>query len=418
MRRSLTYLAIGILLFAGKSIRAQSGSQNLDLANRFSILPWDQVRAIDGPEDRVHGLASLVECNFTFAGFPRVDDLPACEKLGLAAIVRAEEPIVKRGGKHLTDAELDRKVRELAEQTRGSRACMGYFICDEPGASQFEYLGKVVAAIRRHAPGKLAYINLFPSYAIPGKAPGSQLEAKDFTTYLEEYVAKVKPQFISYDNYMVEYSQDLRDAKTAANYFHDLIEVRRVALKHGLPFWNIVTCVQIRPATTTPSPANLLLQGWTTVAAGGRGVSWYKYEQKGYLYCPIDISHGRTATWSYLQMVNSQLKVIGPIVSRMKSNGVYFTSPAETGHGLPGKFVRKLSADAPLMIGEFASQEDAVDHLVLVNLSLERSAKINLKELPPVSNLEEYSPADGHLSKCGMSLYLPAGQGVLLKITK
>ena len=69
---------------------------NLDQINKaidkydhspFPIFPWDQMRAIDGPEDRVHGLASLVECNFTYAGFPRVDDLPACEKLGLKAIV-------------------------------------------------------------------------------------------------------------------------------------------------------------------------------------------------------------------------------------------------------------------------------------------------------------------------------------------
>jgi hypothetical protein len=346
--------------------------------------------------------------------------LPACEKLGLKAIVRPETPFVPPNGKPLSDEELDRNVRELAEKTRDSQTCVGYYICDEPGASQFAYLGKVVAAIRRHMPGKLAYINLFPSYAIPGESPDSQLQTKDFTTYLERYVADVKPQFISYDNYMVEYSQDLRDAKTGASYFHDLVEVRRVALEHGLPFWNIVTCVQIRPATTTPSPANLLLQGWTTLAAGGRGVSWYKYEQQGYLYCPIDVAHQRTATWSYLQMVNGQLKVIGPIVSRMKSDGVYFTAPfaAETGHGVPGKFVKRLSADAPLMIGEFASQGDAVDHLVLVNLSLERSAKLNLKDLPQGAKVEEYSPVDGHLSKCGAELYLPAGQGVLLKVTR
>jgi hypothetical protein len=311
-------------------------------------------------------------------------------------------------------------VRELADQTRNSRACVGYYICDEPGATQFEYLGKVVAAIRRHAPGKLAYINLFPSYAIPGDAPDSQLEAKDFTTYLERYVAEVKPQFISYDNYMVEYSQDLRDARTGASYFRDLLEVRRVSLEHRLPFWNIVTCVQIRPATTTPSPANLLLQAWTTLAAGGHGVSWYKYEQKGYLYCPIDTTHQRTATWSYLQMVNRQLKTIGPILSRMKSGGVYFTAPvpAENGHALPGKFVTKLGADAPLMIGEFASHGETIDHLVLVNLSLERSARLNLADLPQVARLEEYSPADGHLSKCDAGLYLPAGQGVLLKVTR
>ena len=233
-------------------------------------------------------------------------------------------------------------------------------------------------------------------------------------------MAEVKPDFLSYDNYMVEYSQDLRDRQTGAIYFRDLVEVRRVSLEHGLPFWNIVTCVQIRPNTTPPSPANLLLQGWTTLAAGGHGVSWYKYKQKEYLYCPIDLEHKQTATWSYLQMVNHQLKVIGPIVGRMKSVGVYFTAPAplDNGPALPGKLVTKLEADSPLMIGEFASKGEAVDHVAIVNLSLERTTKVQLKDLRSLGAVEEYSPQDGHLAKCGADIYLPAGQGVLLKVTR
>src|SRR4029077_20011727 len=135
-------------------------------------------------------------------------------------------------------------------------------------------------------------------------------------------------QFLSYDNYMVELSQDLRDRKKGSIYFRDLLEVRRVSLEHGLPFWNIVTCNQIRPEAAPPSPANMLLQAWTTLAAGGRGVSWYKYLATAYHYAPIDKGGGRAASWSYLQMVNRQLKVIGPLVNRLRSVGVYFTAPA------------------------------------------------------------------------------------------
>ncbi len=397
----------------------RTGIEKYNQAKSFPILPWDQTRLLDGPEDRVHGLASLVECNFTYAGFPRVADLAACEKLGLRAIVYPDDSLGLTKPAHLSDEQIDKAVRTLDEQTKGSPTCVGFFIRDEPGASQFAYLGKIVAAIRRRAPGKLAYINLLPSYATAGQVGGSQLETKDFTEYLERYVTEVKPQFLSYDNYMVEYSQDLRDRATGASFFRDLLEVRRVSLEHGLPFWNIVTCVQIRPNTTPPSPANLLLQAWTTLAAGGRGVSWYKYEQQGYLYCPIDTTHGRTATWSYLQMVNRQLKVVGPRVNRLKSVGVYFTGPAPLDNApmLPGKLVAKLDSDTPLMIGEFASQGEEVDHLILVNLSLERTGIVHLKDSINTGTLEEYSPEDGHLAKCGSDLYLSAGQGVLLKAT-
>ncbi len=408
-----------ICLFVAAHVYAQnlSDSPKLDIlgSGRFSILPWDQTRLIDGPADRVRGLASLAECNFTYAGFPRVTDLAACEKLELKAIVYPDDSLGLTKPQQLSDEQIEKAARTLAESTKNSPACFGYFIRDEPSASQFGYLAKIVAAIQQHAPGKLAYINLLPSYATP-----AQLGAKNFTEYLERYVAEVKPQFLSYDNYMVEYSLDLRDRAQGSNYFRDLLEVRRVALEHDLPFWNIVTCVQIRPKTTPPSPANLLLQGWTTLAAGGHGVSWYKYQQKGYLYCPIDTEHGRTATWSYLQMVNRQLKVIGPIVSRLRSVGVYFSEPAPLDHGpsLPGKLVKKLDADQPMMVGEFASSGDAVDHVVLVNLSLERTAVVHLAVAVGGRTLEEYSPEDGHVAKCPSELDLPAGQGVLLKLAR
>ena len=73
-----------------------------------------------------------------------------------------------------------------------------------------------------------------------------------------------------------------------ANLRGELLEVRRVAQKHDLPFWNIVSGNQIRKQTTIPSPANMAFQAYTTLAAGGRGVSWFKYYQDGYACAPID----------------------------------------------------------------------------------------------------------------------------------
>src|SRR3954470_22854968 len=258
---------IGFLLacFAAGAVLPADDSASLPGLETFSILPWDRTRLLDAAADRAHGLASLAECNFTFAGFPHVSDLAACEKLGLRAIVYPDDALGLTKPQHLTDGQIDAAVRSLAEQTRNSPACVGYFIRDEPGASDFAYLGKIVASIRRRAPGKLAYINLFPSYATIG-APGlSQLEAKSYAEYLERYVAEVKPQLLSYDNYMIQYSRDLRDRSLGSSYFRDLLQIRDVAIKHELPFWNIVSCNQIRPEATPPSPANLLLQAWTTL---------------------------------------------------------------------------------------------------------------------------------------------------------
>jgi len=240
-----------------------------------------------------------------------------------------------------------------------------------------------------------------------------------FNEYLERFVTEVKPQLISYDDYMVQYSMDLENPGRASRYFIDLLEVRGVARKYGLPFWNIVSSNQIRAHTTIPSPANLAMQAYTTLAAGGRGVTWYTYNARGYGYAPIDKHGNRTMTWQYLQMVNRQVKTLGPIMNGMRSTGVYFTSPApaESAPLLPGEVVRGLKTDVPMMLGEFIAH-DGARWAMVVNLSLQKSAKVALDLQEGYQQGTVISPEDG--SELGMeegnAVWLAAGQGALIKV--
>jgi len=402
------------------------------LPDSFPILPWGRLHGgKEAQKSPRHGLASIAECNFTMAGFVTPADLSLCEELGLAAIVMpsidGKRASVKWIGR--SDEEIDGLVKTMVEKSGDSKAILGYYIMDEPGAPAFAALAKVVAAVKRHAPGKLAYINLFPSYATIGAPDKSQLGTKSFREYLERFVNEVKPQILSYDNYMVQYSDDLEDDKKAAIFYHDLLEVRRVALKYNLPFWNIVSSNQIRKFTTIPSPANLLFQAYTTLAAGGRGVSWYTYYGGNYGYAPIDKSGNKTETWRYLRMVNAQVKTLGPLVNRLRSTGVFFTSPppVESLPLLPGRLVKNVQSRAslrkttdlqpPLMVGEF-SGEDGADYVMVVNLSLEKSTNIVLHTHKEYKSKQVFSAEDGRL--LGLDErnghWLVAGQGALIKL--
>ncbi len=394
----------------------------------FPILPWDTLHGWSGQGRNLkNGLESIAECNFTLAGFVKPEDLPLCEKLGLAAIMA---PVLgKELWLKLSGEEIKNRVERVIEQTGHSKAVLGYFLVDEPGVLYFPGLAKGVAAVKKYAPGKLAYINLFPSYATVGAPDSSQLGTATFTEYVERFVAEVKPQLLSYDNYMVEFSDDLQDEKLASVYFADLLEIRRIAQKNGLPFWNIVSCNQLRPETTVPSPANLALQAYTTLAAGGRGVSWYKYFADGYAYAPIDAAGEKTDTWRYLQVVNRQLRTLGPIVNRLRSTGVFVTAPAPFKHlpVLPGRVVEQVHSTAsirgrvdvhpPVMVGEF-SDERGNDYLMLVNLSLQRSANVKLKTVKPKAVKQVFSAEDGRLLPWDeeQGQWLTAGQGVLVKV--
>lgn len=420
------------LLAAGGAASSTSELQPLVHAPElFPIMPWDPLHGWKSPySNPKHGLESIAECNFTVAGFVQKDDLALCEKLGLAAIMapaNSERPAAGRWTA-LSDEQIDLTVRQLVESGAGSRAVLGYFIMDEPGVKAFPALAKAVKAVKKYAPGKLAYINLYPSYATVGAPDKSQLGTATYTEYLERFVNEVRPQFLSYDNYMVELSDDMEDPRKAAIYYADLLEVRRVAQKYGLPFWNVVSCNQIRKQTTIPSPANLAFQAYTTLAAGGRGVSWFKYYQGPYAYAPIDQAGDKTVTWRYLQTVNRQVWVLGPILNRLTSTGVFFSSPP-TVEGLPllpGRVVERVQSVAsprgfsryepPIMIGEFQGENH--DYVMLVNLSLERSANIKIQTRKGYKSKQFLSAEDARVVPFDEQngLWLAAGHGVLIRL--
>ncbi len=388
----------------------------------YPILAWDPQHGWRQEIDqRKNGLASIQDCNFNLGGFVLPRDLPECEELGLKVIMAPDVPDIlvwMREWKHLSDEEIDARVKTMVDSAGDSPAVAGYFLTDEPGATCFPALGKAVNAVRKYAPGKLAYINLFPGYATIGAPDQSQLETESFTEYLERFVEDVKPQFISYDNYMVQYSNDLVIKERIPVYFNDLIEVRRVAMKHGLPFWNIVSSNQIRPFTTIPSPANLRFQAYTTLAAGYRGLTWFTYYARGYGYAPIGTDGEKNITWTYLQAVNHEVKALGPIMNKLDSTGLYFTSPAiapNLPEG-PGIIIETVESDVPLMVGEF-KHEDGSAYAMIVNLSLEKSAKlIPMRDGEAVEGVY-FSPHDGRPLPINYDhgLWVVAGQGVLIR---
>jgi len=402
---------------------------NISKPEFFPVIPWDPYHGWAKPtleRDRSNGLESIADCGFNMSGFVLPRDLRLCRKLGLGAIMLPTDPLFTNlqylcDWKTLSDAEIDRRIRDDVAAAGSDRAVMGFFIMDEPGAGDFPGLAKVVAAVKKYAPGKFAYINLFPNYATIGAKDTSQLGTSSYSEYLERFVNEVHPQFLSYDNYMVEISNDLQDRNLVAKYFSNLLEVRRVGQEHHLPFLNIVSANQLTPQTTVPSPANLAFQAYTTLAAGYRGVTWYTYYSQGYLYAPIDLAGKKTLSWNYLQEVNRQVLELAPIMSHLESTGVFFSAPAPTDSlpMLPGRLVESAACPTPIMIGEFQTI-DGQPYTMLVNLSLATSAKFHLKTARPGTAIKVVSPVDRSLSVFDPSAgyWLAAGQGILLKLEK
>ena len=86
---------------------------------------------------------------------------------------------------------------------------------------------------------------------------------------------------------------------------------------------------------------------------------------------------------------------------------------------MPGKLVDSATSATPLMIGEFRGTNEQ-RYVMVVNLSLETSAKFHLKTVRSGDLLKIVSPIDRSLSpfdtKAGY--WLAPGQGVLLMLAE
>ncbi|MBQ6619385.1 MAG: hypothetical protein IJH68_04490 [Thermoguttaceae bacterium] len=385
----------------------------------FPLYPWGA---------GVSDLETMAGCGFPIPAFLNEKNLPAAKQAGFHRFF----VMMGTGKIDLLDAkeeEIDAFVKEKVAGTKDDPEVLGYYIIDEPGAKKFPALGMFVAAVKKYAPGKLAYINLFPSYATTiGADRDSQMQTYTFTEYLERYVQEAKPQFLCYDNYMVEYSEDMTNQDRADIYWRDLLEIRRVAQKYELPWWNIVSCLAIRDESSPPNMARMALQAYTSLAAGANGLGWYRFltPKTHFGYGPISVSGERTVTWQYLREINEQTLTLGKILNKFRSAAVWFSQPTDLLPANPGDLlagvnlsyqeeIKDIAGTPSVMVGEFRAKEGTQKAVMLVNLDFGRSVTASL-DLKEPGTIQVVNPVTGTAHAPRQREWILPGHGLLFLI--
>jgi len=388
----------------------------------FPIFPWDHLEDWgDKYQPMEDGIRTMAECGCTMSAFVADErGVELAKKNGLRCIYEMRmEPFDDRV---LTEEEIqakldaiDKHVKERVESTKDDPAVIGYYLRDEPGAYLFRSLATAVAAVKKYAPGKLAYVNLFPGYASTiGADVDSQLGTYSFREYLERFVQEVKPQLLSYDNYMVEYSEDMRDIARASIYFSDLFEVRRVALKYEIPFWFIGSSLCIMAESSPPTAMRYAYQAYTALAAGAEGMTWFLYYPLGWKESPIDENGNKTLSWLYMRSVNEQVKAIGTYLKDFRSTELGLTPlyTEEEEPNLPqfpdvpknvlknltwnfSGYTKDYESEPQIMVGEFAQKDGDKIAALAVNLNVATSVRVFFEKPDGYSTVKVVTPVDG-----------------------
>jgi len=262
--------------------------------------------------------------------------LALCEKHGLAAIL----------------SHLDLPPEQLVD----GPACWGYSLRDEPSVKDFPDLRRRVDALRAARPGRLAYINLFPSYA----SPWGQLGAESYEEYVRRFVEAVDTDVLSMDHYpRFGPHDDGRDG-----YCADLAVMRHFALESGVPFWNFFNVMPYGPHTD-PTEAQLRWQVYASLTYGARGILYFCYFTPPGAEFPkggaiIRRDGTRTRHYEQARRLNAAVANLGPTLMQLTSTGVYRIGPdddpADLLSGTPVRAITRAEVDPPndYLVGVFS----------------------------------------------------------------
>jgi hypothetical protein len=370
----------------------------------FPVMAWNYA-----PNDPVV-LKRMKECGLTVAGFVAPGTLDACEAAGLKAIVSDARTTSYDWTK--VDATIARSnVMSIVKETGKHPAVYGYYLRDEPGADFFVGLAKVTSPLREFAPGKLAYMNCFPNYA-----ENWQLGTTNYIDYLEQFINTVHPAFLSYDNYSIMDDGSLKDV-----YWSNLEQMREVAKKHELPFWNTILSVGTFNFRE-PAAADFRFQVYSSLAYGARGIAYFTYfapQVGNYRGAPVDQFGSETPSWHNMQNVNQQIQKLAPTLLQLTSDEVYHFGPVSGGCKKPSATSLLTGVGAGnLMAGDF-THKDGTRYVLIVNKDFQKSIPCWPQYRQPPKRVQMVSPYTGNLIAFeGEQLWLSPGGGVLLRIEK
>ena len=398
MRKALLLLSIVSCVSISSSAQASTDSS-------FPFMAWDYV-------DETTILKSMHEAGITSVAFVPAKMLDACQRFSLKCIVFDERLSGTLWSRPFDGDRFQKNFAAVVKEVGNHPALYGYHVKDEPPESDFTELAKAVAEVKRLAPGKWPYINLFPG------------NGDSYDKYLDHFVEVVHPTALSYDRYSI--IGDVGSGELDPAFWTNLAQVRAAAQRHHLPFWNILLSSphwRYRDLTE----ADIRLQVWASLAYGVSGISYYKFISKelpilnaddlgNWRGGPLNQFEEKTPTWDWVRDIDRQIQNIAPVFLRLRSDDVYHLGDVPPGNhaASDNSLVRSLPA-GDFVVGDFSA--DGTRYVLIVNKSLKRSVHCAPEFRTKPKAVRYVSPRTGEIKPYPAPFYwLAPGQGVLLEL--
>ena len=302
----------------------------------------------------------------------------------------------------------------------------------EPGEKEFPGLARMNERVRRLAPSKGYWVNLFPTYADDFHG-----DPEEYDHHVRTFLETVKPSLFTYDHYCMVgrdprlHADSWYSPNRQGDYFPNLEIVRRRSLEADAEFGVIVSVGSFGPVRGA-SEAELRFQAFTILAYGARSLGWFTYLTEipyghwtNWEDMVINRDGTRTRHYSMLKYLNGEVLALAPALLRLESTGVYHTEPLPPLTRPLGESALVTSISGGMgLVGEFRSAADGLNYLMVVNRDFIDPATFRVKLREPAHDLREISkqtgrpqPAAGYAAATGeLTLSLGAGDGRLFRL--
>ena len=206
-----------------------------------------------------------------------------------------------------------------AEKFEDHPAIIGIDAGDEPSSLDFPHYGKAIDVIHRRFPGKFAYLNIYPSYAVKGSNTpeeiAAQLGTDSYHEYIERYVRSVDTPYICFDYYL--YSADLQGL------YESLTTVSKACQKYGRDMWMVLQVNSHQPDRWI-SEDQLRFQANCALAFGARSIIWACYCAGWWYNHVLDKQGNKTEQYDKLKRVNGSLHSLGEAYMKFRHVQTHF----------------------------------------------------------------------------------------------
>ena len=299
-----------------------------------------------------------------------IETLDFAEKQGIKVML-------EHGLLHPDTAYSEEKLKQLdalVDKVKDHPALGAYYVFDEPQEKQFHAVAAIVDRIRKRDPNHLSFVNMLPIYGVPGKAKTDP--AQTYLDYLCDYIKVVKPDLLSYDYYT--FMQNEGKPYDLDSYFVNMSLVREAAHRARIPFLNIIQASQFVSNYRQPNEAELRWQVYTTLAYGGRGISYFLYwGPTAYMGIYRDGKPVEAMLRPIVQL-NKELKSLSPELLQLNSTGLYHTEPLPAGgKHIPTSCPIQIQSKSEIVLGLFKSSHG--DAFMLVNRDYRQPCALSFK---------------------------------------